>query len=86
MDNKQVARKATINMLRDKEWNGHCQRCFKKTLSHTMSWFDTSLICNNCSDKEADHSRYKEAREAEERAVRSGNYNFKGIGYFIPKQ
>jgi len=73
-------------MLKNKEWGGHCQRCFKKTLSHTMSWFNTNLICNSCSNKEADHPRYKEAREAEEKAVRSGNYNFKGIGCSAPKQ
>jgi hypothetical protein len=50
-----------------------------------MSWLDTSLICNDCSDKEVGNPRYKEAREAEERAVHSGSYNFKGIGYFASK-
>ena len=64
------------------EWNGSCQRCHKKTLSHTMSWFNESLICGDCSNKETEHPRYNEAREAETKAVRSGNFNFKGIGYF----
>jgi len=77
-------KKELFTMLTN-QWDGHCQRCYKETLSHTMSWFNTSLICNNCSNKEVENPRYKEAREVEERAVRSGNYNFKGIGYFAPK-
>ena len=63
------------------EWRGHCHRCYTKTGSYIMSWFDESLICGDCSDKEKDHPRYAEAREEELRAVKSGNFNFKGIGY-----
>jgi len=47
-----------------------------------MSWFDVSLICGDCSDKEIEHPRYNEAREAEAEVVRSGNFKFKGIGYY----
>jgi hypothetical protein len=46
-----------------------------------MSWFNESLICDECSDKESDHPRYVEAKEEELKAVKSGNFNFKGIGY-----
>jgi hypothetical protein len=33
-----------------------------------------------CIDKEQKHPKYAEAREAEYNAVRSGNYNYRGIG------
>jgi hypothetical protein len=46
-----------------------------------MSMFNTQIICMDCKDKERDDPRYKEARESDEAAIRSGNYNFKGIGY-----
>ena len=57
-----------------------CQRCGKVTNVTTMSWFNTQSICMDCSSKEADDPRCKEAKRAEVNAVRSGNYNFKGIG------
>lgn len=63
------------------EWRGNCQRCYKESSSYTMSWFNESLICDECSDKESDHPRYVEAKEEELKAVKSGNFNFKGIGY-----
>jgi hypothetical protein len=67
------------------DWSGHCQRCGIKTSVHIMSWFNTSLICFSCSDKEAAHPSYNKAREAELKAVRSGDFNFEGIGYFSDK-
>ena len=57
-----------------------CQRCRKETNCHTMSRFNTQLICMECLDKEQKHPKYKEAAEAEEAAVRAGNRNFAGIG------
>ena len=57
-----------------------CQRCKKETLIHTMSMFNTQEICLECEEREKDSPRYQEAREAELKAVQSGNYNFKGIG------
>lgn len=45
-----------------------------------MSYFNTQEICMECSGKERESPRFKEAREADEAAIRSGNYNFKGIG------
>lgn len=63
-----------------KDWNGQCHRCHKEVGGYTMSWFNTELICFDCSDKEKQTPKYKEAREAEAEAVRNGEYNFPGIG------
>ncbi len=57
-------------------WNGVCQRCFRKSSSYTMSWFNESLICNTCSGLETKNPRYEEARAAALKAVLSGNFNF----------
>lgn len=62
-------------------WAGQCQRCGKKTSSHTMSWFNTQLICLECSDKERQHPEFFRAVEADHEAMRRGDYNFPGIGY-----
>jgi len=64
------------------EWKGSCQCCGVKTSMYSMSWFDERLICTDCSERETEHPRYDEAKEAELNAVRSGNFNFKGIGYY----
>ncbi len=63
-----------------KPWNGHCQRCGKKTDMHTMSWFNTQLICMDCDAKEHKRSDIKKAKDAELKEVKKGNLNFKGIG------
>jgi len=57
-----------------------CQRCGKETNVHIMSMFNTQDICLDCSDAEQNDPRYKQAQEADEAAIRSGNFNFKGIG------
>lgn len=57
-----------------------CQRCFKKTSVHIMSMFNTQEICMKCYEEEQKRPDYKEARKADEEAIRQGNYNFKGIG------
>ena len=59
----------------------NCHRCRKETSVTIMSMFSTQIICMDCSDKERQSARFQEAREADERAIRAGNYNFKGIGY-----
>jgi len=64
-----------------KEWNGYCQRCGEESNAHIMSIFDVSLICMNCHDLETKHSEYEKAKTAEEKAVKNGDRNFKGIGY-----
>ena len=68
-----------MNQIRD--WDGSCQRCYNKTDVHTMSIFDVSLICIPCKDSESKHPNYAHAYSAEIEAVKSGNYNFKGVGY-----
>jgi hypothetical protein len=45
-----------------------------------MSMFNTQEICMACSDAERQDPRYQEARAADEQAIRTGNYNFPGIG------
>jgi hypothetical protein len=62
------------------KWKGTCHRCGKKTSLHTLSRFNTQLICVECATKERKHASYKRAVEAETRAVRRGDYDFPGIG------
>jgi hypothetical protein len=42
--------------------------------------YSEKLICMNCKSKEEERDDYEKARDAANKAVRSGNYNFKGIG------
>lgn len=60
----------------------HCDRC-RKSLDggRIMSMFNTQCICMECSDKERQRPAYNKAVEADHEAIRSGNYNFSGIGY-----
>lgn len=57
-----------------------CQRCRKETICLTGSMFDTTMICLECEKKEREHPSYEKAREAELAAVRSGDFNYPGIG------
>lgn len=57
-----------------------CQRCFKETNCHTMSMFNTQLICMDCKSKEVEHPSYEKASRAEIEQVKKGNRNFQGIG------
>ena len=68
-----------MNQIRD--WEGECQRCWKPSDIHTMSMFDVTLICMDCHESEKNSPRYPEAADAELKALRSGNYNFRGIGW-----
>lgn len=58
-----------------------CERCDKKTVGHTMSIFNTEIICMTCKGEEKRHPDYEKARMAEVKEVKKGNYNFKGIGF-----
>ena len=66
-----------MNQIR--EWSGKCQRCFSPSDCYTMSMLDVSLICLVCADLEREDPNYSRAREAEEAAIRSGDFNYKGI-------
>lgn len=57
-----------------------CERCSKDTNVTTCSMFNIQTICMACKEKEAEHPEYEVAREAESRAVRRGDYNFRGVG------
>ena len=63
--------------------NGHCQRCYEKTNITTGSYFNTQMICMECSEKETNHKDYQKAKDAEGEQVKNGNFNFEGIG--LPK-
>lgn len=57
-----------------------CDRCGQEAFIVTTSMFNTDTICINCKKKEKRHPDYKKAVQAELQAVRSGDYNFPGIG------
>jgi hypothetical protein len=42
--------------------------------------YSDKLICICCKEKEVERDDYERARDAAQEAVRSGNYNFEGIG------
>lgn len=58
-----------------------CERCGKETNSYTMSMMNTQMICMDCKREERNDPMYEMAREAEYNAVRSGNYNYRGLFY-----
>lgn len=60
--------------------NQTCQRCFQPALATIMSMFNRQTICLDCEEKERQHPDYKKAREADEAAIKQGNFNFHGIG------
>ena len=58
-----------------------CSRCSNDLSSgRIMSMFNEDCICMECSKKERNREDYKKAVEADHEQIRSGNYNFKGIG------
>lgn len=57
-----------------------CVRCGKQTNVTIVSMFNTDEICLECKDAERQHPDYQSAVAAEEAAIRSGDFNFKGIG------
>jgi hypothetical protein len=57
-----------------------CDRCGKETNVHIMSMFNSDEICMECKAAEKLRPDYKAAVEADEAAIRGGNYNFRGIG------
>lgn len=56
-----------------------CERCGKETNCYTMSMMNTQMICMDCKREERNDPMYEAACEAERNAVRSGNYNYKGL-------
>ena len=60
--------------------NNGCDRCSRETTRITGSYFNTEMICMDCSTKEKAHSAYENAKRVEAEEVRKGNYNFEGVG------
>lgn len=59
----------------------NCDRCGSNTNGKTvMSMFNQDVICMDCKDREKAHPDYKTAVDADNAAIKSGDYNFKGIG------
>jgi hypothetical protein len=58
-----------------------CERCRKETRTTIMSMFNTQTICMECKDAEEKDPLYKEARAADEAAIRRGDFNFRGVGW-----
>jgi len=57
-----------------------CHRCRASTTVTTMSKFNTDTLCMSCEQDERLAPGYREACRVESDAVRSGDYNFSGIG------
>jgi hypothetical protein len=57
-----------------------CARCGADLQAHTMSKFNTDIICLRCAEDERLAPGYAAAADAEIAAVRQGNYNFPGVG------
>ncbi len=66
--------------MREREWDGRCQRCSEKSYSYTMSMYSTALVCGRCWNKEREREDYGKAVEADENEIRKGNFNYKGVG------
>ena len=73
--------KGEIGMNQIRDWEGSCHRCFAESDVHTMSMFDCALICPSCKESEMRMPEYPNAEKAEMDAVKSGDFNFEGIGY-----
>jgi len=76
---KRTVRKVKMK-VRGSEKLKNCERCGNGTNSTIMSMFNTQEICIPCKELERERPDYKAAVEAEENAMKSGNYNFTGIG------
>lgn len=60
----------------------NCDRCHKPLNGrHIMSMYNTDIICMDCKAAERERADYKQAQDADIMQIRSGNYNFAGIGY-----
>jgi hypothetical protein len=76
---KRTVRKARMK-VRGFEKVQKCDRCGKDTNTKIMSMYNTAEICMECKDAEKQRPDYKDAVKAEEAAIKSGDFNFKGIG------
>lgn len=63
------------------EYSNDCDRCGKNTRVTIMSMFNTDILCMACKSAERERPDYEQAVQADEGAIRGGNYNFRGIGW-----
>ena len=60
--------------------SNHCHRCYASIRVSIMSKLNTDILCMACKDDEKSLPSYQAGADAELEAVRSGNYNFPGVG------
>jgi len=60
-------------MTLQSDWNGNCHKCGVASYFHTMSFFNTDLICPKCDDEERTNPNYYEAVKTERAEVKKGN-------------
>ena len=59
----------------------NCDRCGGSLKGGRMqSMYNNDCICMKCKEKETRRADYKEASQADNNAIKEGNYNFPGIG------
>lgn len=60
----------------------YCDRC-RGSLEEgrIMSMYNNDCICMACKREEQQREDYEKANLADINAIKSGNYNFQGIGY-----
>lgn len=63
--------------------DGKCDRCKKEADRLTGSFFNTDMICTECTVAERAHPQFEHARSVENEEFHKGNMNFAGIG--LPK-
>ena len=70
------------NMESDSMRREICDRCKQPPINSTTikSMFNQDVLCMGCKDTEKKHPKYKDAHDADNAAIKSGDYNFKGIG------
>ncbi len=60
--------------------DGKCPRCGCPANPSIMSYFNTDTLCIPCHERERTHPDFKMAQDTEQAAVRSGDFNFPGVG------
>jgi len=59
-----------------------CDRCFTPDIhSHTMSIFNSDIVCMTCVTIERAHPDYGYASAVEQGEVMRGNLNYPGVGW-----
>ena len=58
----------------------YCDRCGGSLKGgRIMSMFNEDCICMSCKEKEIKDPEYEKAAEADQKEIRKGNFNYKGI-------